>query len=80
MRVENDEGIIRCSPAASIRAIGNRWFCNVARSMTALGITEARFPLWEGQTYVRAEVVDRFGKHAWSNPIFFDEPIRKDES
>jgi hypothetical protein len=80
VQVEDDEVVIRCSPAASIHAIGNRWFCNVARSVSGLGITEARLPLWEGQTYVRAEVVDRFGKYAWSNPIFFDEPIRKDKS
>ena len=60
-------------PAASISAISERWLCNTVHSATALGVMEARMPLWDGQTYVRAEVVDRFGKTAWSNPIFLDE-------
>jgi hypothetical protein len=77
VRVEDGEAVIRCSTAIAISAIGDRWFCNSARSTTAVGITEAHFPLWEGQTYVRTEVTDRFGKRAWSNPVFFDEPYQK---
>jgi len=72
VRVENGEVIIRCSPAVLIAAIGERSQCNTVHSSTALGVMEARMPLREGQTYVRAEVVDRFGKIAWSNPIFLE--------
>jgi hypothetical protein len=70
MYVEGDEVVISCSPAMSIAAIGERWFCSAARSATGQGLTEARLRLWPGQTYVRAEIVDRAGKRAWSNPIF----------
>lgn len=73
VRVENGEVTIRCSPAVLISAIGERWLCNTVHSSTAMGVMEARMPLWDGQTYVRAEVVDRFGKIAWSNPIFLDD-------
>jgi len=70
VRVEGDEVVISSSPAVSISAIGERWFCNTVRSTTGLGMTQAKMKLWEGQTYVRAEVVDRYGKTAWSNPIY----------
>jgi len=73
IRVEGNEVIISCSPAISISAIGDRWFCSEARASNSMGITEARLSLWEGQTYVRAEVVDRGGKRAWSNPIFLND-------
>lgn len=73
--VEGDEAVIACSPAVTINAIGERWFCNSARASTAMGLTEARLKLWEGQTYVRAEVIDRFGKIAWSNPIYLVQPV-----
>ena len=69
-RVDGDEVSISCSPVASINAIGERWFCRTAQAGPGKAITEACLKLWEGQTYVRAEVVDRAGKRAWSNPIF----------
>lgn len=74
VRVEGDEVVISCSPAITISAIGERWLVSAARSITGHGLTEARLKLWDGQTYVRAEVVDRAGKRAWSNPIFFEDP------
>ena len=73
-RVEGDDVIIASSPAMTIAAMGDRWLNNAARSATGMGITQARFKLWEGQTYVRAEIVDRDGKRAWSQPIFLMEP------
>ena len=75
VRVEENEVIISCSPAVLIHGLGQRWLCNTARSTGGLGLTEARFKLWPGQAYVRAEVVDRAGKRAWSNPIFLDPLI-----
>lgn len=35
-------------------------------------ITKAEFKLRGNETYVRIECVDKFGKIAWSNPIFID--------
>lgn len=79
VRIDGGDVVIRSSPAVAITAIGDRWFCGTARGSTGKGISEARLPLWEGQTYVRAEVTDRFGKRAWSNPIFFDQPYHGDQ-
>lgn len=68
--VEDDQVCVRCSPAVAVYALGDRWHCSEAKAGNAQGITQVCLPLWPEQTYVRVEVVDRFGHSAWSNPIF----------
>ena len=36
-------------------------------------ITRAEFKLRGNETYIRIECVDKYGKKAWSNPIFMDD-------
>ncbi|MDB2050444.1 PHP domain-containing protein, partial [Clostridium perfringens] len=35
-------------------------------------VTKAEFKLRGNETYIRIECVDKYGKKAWSNPIFID--------
>lgn len=74
VRVVGNEVRVACSSAATISAIGDRWFsCTARNTGTPPTLTEARFTLWEGQTYVRAVVRDSIGRYAWGNPIFLNE-------
>ena len=74
VRVEGSDVFVECSEAARISTIGDRWYSRTAYNTGApAGLTGARLKLWEGQTYVRAVVTDRIGRHAWSNPIFLNE-------
>lgn len=68
--VEDHQVCVRCSPAVAVYAVGDRWHCAAAKAANAQGITQVCLPLWPEQSYVRVEVVDRFGRAAWSNPIF----------
>lgn len=65
--VENGEAMIKCSPCERICLMGNR-----GKVMRALGVDlmEARIPLKGQETYVRVACVDKYGKIAYSNPIF----------
>lgn len=38
-------------------------------------LTSARFPRFQGLRYIRVEVIDELGRHAWSNPIWLDNDV-----
>jgi hypothetical protein len=68
--VEGDELLIACSPASAIYAAG---YGSRSQRRHGHGLTGCRLPLklFAG-SYCRVTVVDRFGRRAWSNPIWRD--------
>ena len=67
IRIEGEEIVIECSPAAAVVASGKG-----SRSVQQFGtgLTEARLPLRRFKdNYFRVTVVDAKGLKAWSNPI-----------
>ncbi|MBU0716427.1 MAG: PHP domain-containing protein, partial [Verrucomicrobia bacterium] len=61
---------ITCSPVMRINFITNRaGGCSISAATPRL--KEAAWTVPKGNTYARIELVNVFGKVAWSNPIFF---------
>lgn len=73
--VEDGKAIIDCSPVAKVRLHSMNHPKRVTRDANG-NITHAEFDLanaWPtGYEYVRISIVDKDGKKAWTNPIFFD--------
>jgi hypothetical protein len=66
--VEGDELEIACSPASSIYAAG---YGSRSERRHGNGLTGCRLPLERfSSSYCRVTIVDRFGRRAWSNPIW----------
>lgn len=63
---------VACSPAHRIHFVSNRWNGNVQKADGRL-LTRAAWEAPKGVIYVRVEVVDRQGRTAWSNPVFFKQ-------
>ncbi len=64
---DGDGYTVRCSPAAEIVFLSN--FAWTRRAFTGEGLTEAHYVPKEGETFLRAQIMDRDGKYAWSNII-----------
>ena len=64
---EGDEMVVRCSPARRIVFLSN--FVWSERVFVGEDLTEARYKIRRGESYVRAEVTDAEGKRAWSQCI-----------
>jgi hypothetical protein len=72
--VEGDKVVLECSPVARAR-LHSDMHPNQVRVDENGNITRAEFTLnhWAGPyDYVRASIVDKDGKQAWTNPIFLD--------
>ena len=72
---EGDEIVVRCSPCKEIVFHSNlAWTPRVFEGET---ITEAHYKICPKECFVRAEIVDANGKHAWSNiiPIPDEKPL-----
>ena len=65
--IEGNEAVARCSPACEIVFLSN--FVWSRRVFEGDGITEARYKILEGESFIRCEVTDRDGKRAWTNII-----------
>jgi len=68
-RLENGRASVKCSPAAEVH-----FMCNRATGLSFYTdggepITQAEYEPPDGIKYIRAEVVDEQGRHAWTNPI-----------
>ena len=66
-----DDGkvVVLCSDAAKVRLHADKHPTRVVRSADGT-LTRAEFDIGNGYSYVRATVIDKDGKHAWTNPIF----------
>jgi len=67
--ITNGVAKVFCSAACEVHFISRRSSGCVVYADDGEDITAAEFPLYDGIRYVRAEVVDREGRHAWTNPI-----------
>lgn len=71
--VEDGKAVVECSAAVKVRFHADKHPTRIVRAEKD-GITHAEFMLdgsWEGPyEYVRATVIDKDGKYAWTNPIF----------
>jgi len=68
--VRGREMEVLCSPARRINFVANRWQGRVFRAGVR-PLTGASWQAGEDIAYVRVECVDRQGRIAWSNPVFF---------
>jgi predicted metal-dependent phosphoesterase TrpH len=73
-RVEAGTAAVKSSPVVEICFMGQNTFShNVTADPNHL-ITTAKYKLPEKIRWVRAEIVDANGRHAWTNPIVIEEP------
>ena len=69
-RIAEGRAQLRCSPAAEVHFMAQRWHGTSYYADGGEPITQAGCDLYGDWKYVRAEVVDAGGNHAWANPIF----------
>ncbi len=69
--VEDGKAIVDCSSAARIRFHSDMHPTGVIRSADGT-LTHAEFNLGDRYKYIRATIIDKNGKYAWTNPIFLD--------
>ncbi|MBQ7821729.1 MAG: CehA/McbA family metallohydrolase [Clostridia bacterium] len=73
--IEDGKAVVECSPVERIRFHSTKHITRVTRS-AAGDLTRAEIGLdggWQGPyDYIRATVIDKNGKFAWTNPIFID--------
>ena len=69
LSIDGDEAVVRCSPCKEIVFLSELVWS--PRVFEGEGITEARYKIRDGETYIRAEVMDADGKRAWTNCIAF---------
>lgn len=71
--IKNNIAYVECSPVSRVNFIAGN-VVNAGGSVLSETktdtITKAEFSLRGNETYIRVECVDRYGKIAWSNPIF----------
>lgn len=71
--IENDTAFVECSAVSRVNFMAGNYI-NAGGSVIAESgkddITRAEFPLRGNEQYIRVECIDRYGKTAWSNPIF----------
>ena len=66
---EDGKVVVLCSDAAKVRLHADKHPTRIVRSADGT-LTRAEFEIGQSYSYVRATVIDRDGKHAWTNPIF----------
>ena len=72
--IKDDKVVVDCSAVSKIRLHSDCHPTRIEYSEDG-SMTHAEFDLhWKGgYQYVRATVIDKDGKHAWTNPIFIEE-------
>ena len=69
--VEDGKAVVKCSEVCKIRFHSDMHPTRVYRGVDG-PITEAEHNLKDSYRYIRAVVIDKDGKYAWTNPIFLD--------
>jgi hypothetical protein len=67
--IKDKAAILRCTPAVEIHFIGQKYFGKSFYLDGDKELTSARYDIPDDVRYLRAEVVDRDGNRAWTNPI-----------
>lgn len=71
IRVEDDALVIACSPVVTAALVGNRARrANAAITEIASEVTIPLHGITDG--YFRVILRDRYGRHAWTNPVWLD--------
>lgn len=72
IELDGEEIAVECSPAATISVLGR---APTGRTVFGEGLRSARLSLASLRPggYARIVVTDAAGKHAWSNPLWFDD-------
>lgn len=77
--IRDNMAYVECSPVSRVNFMAGNYInaggCVLSKS-GGDDIARAEFELRGNEDYIRVECVDRFGKTAWSNPIFFRESVR----
>jgi predicted metal-dependent phosphoesterase TrpH len=68
-KVVGDSVVVKCSPAVEICFMGRVYYSANFRADKDKTLTTATYKLPKDIKWVRAEIVDANGKHAWTNPI-----------
>ncbi|MFA5293007.1 MAG: CehA/McbA family metallohydrolase [Phycisphaerae bacterium] len=68
-KIENGFVNIKCSPAVQINFFASAHLGRVIRPKDGNSLTEAQWKFSPNCGFVRAEVIDAQGNHAWTNPI-----------
>ncbi len=68
--VEDGKAVVECSPACKVRFHCDMHPTRIARSADGT-LTHAELGV-NGYKYIRAVVIDKEGRYAWTNPIFLD--------
>ena len=75
--IEDGKAVVECSPAARVRFQSDMHPTKIVKSedgtltRAELDLANARFPY----KYIRATVIDKDEKYAWTNPIFLEDSI-----
>ena len=69
LRIEDGRVLVQCSPVVEVHFIAEFWHGHSQYAVDDERITSAGFTLREDTEFVRVEVVDDKGKHAWTNPL-----------
>ncbi len=76
-QIKDGKAIVKCSPAVEICFMGDYTYSHNIRGETGKTITAGEYKLPKGIKWVRAEIVDAQGKHAWTNPIVIEPNMIK---
>jgi len=71
-RIENGKAVVECSEAEHITFYFGKRPGGMTRAEEGGSVTRAERAIAPGMPYVRASVVDKRGRRAWTNPIFMD--------
>lgn len=69
--VDNGVAVVECSEVSKIRFHSDMHPTRIIRSEDGK-LTRAEFNIGDSYKYIRATVIDKDGKYAWTNPIFLD--------
>jgi len=70
--VDGNKVVVECSDVDRIRLHCAKHPTAVVRSADG-SVSQAEFCIDDSYPYVRATVIDKNGKHAWTNPIFLSD-------
>ncbi len=70
-RIENGQAVVECSECAQVSFFCGHW-SQLYKNEDGGAMTKAWCDLDANVPYVRASVVDKQGRRAWTNPIFLD--------
>jgi predicted metal-dependent phosphoesterase TrpH len=76
-RIDANDVTVKCSPVVEIYFMGQITHGHSVTSDRNHLITSAKYKLPDDIRWVRAEIVDANGRHAWTNPIVIERPEKK---